>query len=244
VTGRPPDLLGIGRFAAATGLTVTTLRHYDDVGLLPPAHVDPATGYRWYAAAQARRAGVIRRLRAVDVPLDEVAAVLDALGDPGRVRALLDVHERRLADRAAEALARTDTFAELSKELQTMPAPSDTAAAVGPVAAVRLFVRDLDAARTFYGTALGLTEMSTGPGWAVFDGGPVQIVIEDAHGNLVGRFAGISFAVEDAQAACDALAARGVTVTGRPAVQPWGGTLAHVADPDGNVLTLVQYPPA
>ena len=67
-------------------------------------------------------------------------------------------------------------------------------------------------------------------------------MIEDAHGNLVGRFAGISFAVEDAGAACDALATRGVTVTGRPAVQP-GRTQAHVADPDGNVLTLVQYPP-
>ena len=123
-----------------------------------------------------------------------------------------------------------------------MPAPGETTAAVGPVAAVRLFVRDLETARTFYGTTLGLTEMSTGPGWAVFDGGPVQIVIEDAHGNLVGRFAGISFAVDDARAACEVLAARGVTITGQPARQPWGGTLAHVADPDGNVLTLVQYP--
>ena len=242
MTERSPELLSIGRFAAVTELTVTALRHYDDVGLLPPAHVDPATGYRWYAAGQALRAGVIRRLRAVDLPLDEVAAVVDALGDPDRVRALLAVHEQRLAGRAADAVARTGTFADLSKELQTMPAPTDAGALVGPVAAVRLFVRDLDAARTFYGAQLGLTEMSTGPGWVVFDGGPVQIVVEDVHGDLVGRFAGISFAVEDVEAACEALAARGVEITNRPARQAWGGTLAHVADPDGNVLTLVQYP--
>ena len=114
MTDRPPDLLSIGRFAAVTGLTVTALRHYDDVGLLPPAHVDAATGYRWYAPGQAVRAGLIRRLRAVDVPLDEVDAVLDALGDPARVGALLAVHEQRLADRAADAVARTGTFADLT----------------------------------------------------------------------------------------------------------------------------------
>jgi DNA-binding transcriptional MerR regulator len=242
VSDRPPDLLSIGRFAAVTGLTVTALRHYGDVGLLPPAHVDPATGYRWYGGGQAVRGGLIRRLRAVDVPLDEVAAVLDALGDPGRVGALLAVHEQRLAERATDAVALSGTFADLSKELQTMPAPSDTEVVVGPVAAVRLFVRDLTAARTFYGERLGLTEMSEGPGWAVFDGGPVQIVVEDARGDLVGRFAGISFAVDDAGAACDALAARGVEIVHQPARQPWGGTLAHLADPDGNVLTLVEYP--
>ena len=37
-------LLTIGAFARATGLTPTTLRHYDEVGLLPPADVDAATG--------------------------------------------------------------------------------------------------------------------------------------------------------------------------------------------------------
>jgi predicted enzyme related to lactoylglutathione lyase len=58
----------------------------------------------------------------------------------------------------------------------------------------------------------------------------------------VGRFAGFSFAVDDAGAACAELAARGVKIVGEPEVQPWGGILAHVADPDGNVITLVKYP--
>lgn len=41
------ELLSIGRFARISGLTVKALRHYDDVGLLRPARVDDATGYRY-----------------------------------------------------------------------------------------------------------------------------------------------------------------------------------------------------
>jgi DNA-binding transcriptional MerR regulator len=250
------DLLSIGRFAAVTGLTVTALRHYDELGLLAPAHVDPATGYRWYESAQAPRADVIRRLRAVDVPLTEVAAVVDAIGDPARVRGLLDVHERRLAERAAGILATQDLLASLTKELETMSLSVDAESArVGPVAAVRIFTRDLDAARTFYRARLGLAELTARDRWAVFDGGSVQVIVELATpgdhdddgghegGDSVGRFAGVSFSVDDAAAACDHLSSMGVEIVGRPARQPWGGTLAHVADPDRNVLTLVQYPP-
>lgn len=48
--------------------------------------------------------------------------------------------------------------------------------------------------------------------------------------------------MDDAAQVCDLLASRGVDVVGWPETQPWGGTLAHIADPDGNVLTLVEYP--
>jgi DNA-binding transcriptional MerR regulator len=246
------QLLSIGRFAAITGLTVTALRHYDEVGLLAPAHVDPATGYRWYETGQAPRADVIRRLRAVDLPLDEVAAVVDAVGDADRVRALLDVHERRLTERAAATLAIQDQLSTLSKELEAMAPPTtEEGAAVGPVAAVRIFSHDLAAARAFYRSHLGLAELTVGDGWAVFDGGAVQIVLEQVQradaghddAGLVGRFVGVSFSVDEAQQASDRLTALGVEIVGQPARQPWGGILAHIADPDRNVLTLVEYPP-
>lgn len=87
----------IGRFAEATRLSVTTLRHYDDIGLLRPARVDPRTGYRFYRMSQARRAESIRVLRAVDMPLEDIAALLDAAGTPQRM-AVLEAHRRRLAD--------------------------------------------------------------------------------------------------------------------------------------------------
>ena len=57
------DLMPIGRFARQTGLSVKALRHYDEVGLLRPAAVDPGTGYRSYSAAQVEPAETIRLLR-------------------------------------------------------------------------------------------------------------------------------------------------------------------------------------
>lgn len=74
------DLFSIGDFSRATHLSVKALRHYHDVGLLEPATVDPATGYRSYSVAQVPTAQVIRRLRDLDMPLDQVRAVLDASG--------------------------------------------------------------------------------------------------------------------------------------------------------------------
>jgi DNA-binding transcriptional MerR regulator len=88
---RAADLLPIGRFARQSGLTVKALRHYDTLGLLSPARTDPATRRRWYAPAQLERARRIRRLRALDLPLAEVRAVLAA---PDGGRALLIAYRR------------------------------------------------------------------------------------------------------------------------------------------------------
>lgn len=74
------DLFSIGDFSRVTHLSVKALRHYHDVGLLEPATVDAATGYRSYSVAQVPTAQVIRRLRDLDMPLDQVRAVLDASG--------------------------------------------------------------------------------------------------------------------------------------------------------------------
>jgi DNA-binding transcriptional MerR regulator len=94
------ELLSIGRFARVSGLTVKALRHYDDIGLLQPARVDDSTGYRYYTLAQARDAEAIRRLRRLDVPLEDVADLLHA--DAGTVRERLAVHRARLEGRAVE----------------------------------------------------------------------------------------------------------------------------------------------
>jgi DNA-binding transcriptional MerR regulator/effector-binding domain-containing protein len=59
-------------------MSVKTLRHYHRVGLLEPADVDPATGYRRYTTEQIPTAQVIRRFRDLDMPLREIGAVLSA----------------------------------------------------------------------------------------------------------------------------------------------------------------------
>lgn len=73
-----PDLFTIGEFAQTTHLSVKALRHYHDLGVLEPVAIDPATGYRSYSVAQVPLAQVIRRLRDLDMPLEQVRAVLDA----------------------------------------------------------------------------------------------------------------------------------------------------------------------
>src|SRR5262249_23656105 len=62
-------LMSIGGFARLCRLSVKQLRHYDDLGLLRPAQVDPDSGYRYYRADQARDALSIGLLRSLDVPL-------------------------------------------------------------------------------------------------------------------------------------------------------------------------------
>jgi DNA-binding transcriptional MerR regulator len=92
--------LSIGTFSRVSGLTVKALRHYDEIGLLEPARVDESTGYRYYGLEQARTAEAIRRLRALEVPLDEIRELLGA--DDAVVRERLSVHRARLEGRAVE----------------------------------------------------------------------------------------------------------------------------------------------
>jgi DNA-binding transcriptional MerR regulator len=88
-------LVGIGDFSKMTFLSVKALRHYHEVGLLAPAEIDPDTGYRRYDAAQVPTAQVIRRLRELEMSLDEVRAVIDA-PDVGARNAAIGAHLRRM----------------------------------------------------------------------------------------------------------------------------------------------------
>jgi DNA-binding transcriptional MerR regulator len=83
-----------------TQLSVKTLRHYHDVELLEPHHVDPATGYRYYTADQVPTAQVVRRLRDLDMPLADVRAVLTTA--PAGRSALIARHLERLEHQLAE----------------------------------------------------------------------------------------------------------------------------------------------
>lgn len=93
------DHLSIGRFGRLCGLTVEALRHYDELGILRPAWVDPETGYRRYTLDQLSDARAIARLRVLDVPLGKVGAYLAADTPDGARRVL----ERHLADIDARA---------------------------------------------------------------------------------------------------------------------------------------------
>lgn len=91
----------IGVFAQRSGLTSSALRFYADSGLLPPAEVDPVTGYRHYGADQLARATTLRRLREIAMPLAAVEAVLGAGAE--EAARLLDEHLARIEGDAAAA---------------------------------------------------------------------------------------------------------------------------------------------
>lgn len=110
------DMLSIGDFSRMTQLSVKTLRHYHEVGLVAPAHVDPDTGYRYYAAEQVPTTQVIRRLRDLDMPIADVRAVLTA--EPAERNSLIGHHLRRLE---AE-LAATRSAVESLRALLERPA--------------------------------------------------------------------------------------------------------------------------
>jgi DNA-binding transcriptional MerR regulator len=66
----------IGEFSRITTVTIDTLRHYDALGLLKPAEVDPFTGYRYYSARQLGSLNRILALKEVGFSLEEIARIL------------------------------------------------------------------------------------------------------------------------------------------------------------------------
>ena len=103
-------VISIGDFSRMTNLSVKALRHYHDLRLLEPAQVDRFTGYRSYDTGQVSTAQVIRRLRALQMPLDQIRSVLTAPDLAARNREIaahLTRMERQLeATRASVATLR------------------------------------------------------------------------------------------------------------------------------------------
>jgi DNA-binding transcriptional MerR regulator len=93
------NLVPIGRFSEICRLSQKALRLYDEMGLLRPAWVDPGSGYRYYAVAQALEAERIRLLRLLEVPLEEISVLLR---DPASRAPVLERHRRRLEARVDE----------------------------------------------------------------------------------------------------------------------------------------------
>lgn len=86
----------VGELARLTGVTVRTLHHYDEIGLVQPSARSDA-GYRLYGEADVRRLQQVLVYRELGLPLDDIAAVIDR----GNARATLEKHREMLVDRRA-----------------------------------------------------------------------------------------------------------------------------------------------
>jgi len=110
---------------------------------------------------------------------------------------------------------------------------------------VNVFVRDLGHATEFYRDKLGLHLQFSSPdqGYASFAAGSVRLGIAlpgPDHVQLVGRNSGVGLEVSDLAAEHTRLAGLGVRFTMPPTRQPWGGFMAMISDPDGNIFYLDQ----
>ncbi|MFI9243984.1 MerR family transcriptional regulator [Streptomyces sp. NPDC053086] len=96
----------IGDFARHGRVSVRMLRHYDATALLRPAHVDPASGYRYYTAAQLARLNRIIALKDLGFTLQQVRSILDAKTGAEELRGMLRLRQAELATAVTAAQAR------------------------------------------------------------------------------------------------------------------------------------------
>src|SRR5580658_1905003 len=147
--------LAIGDFSRATHLSVKTLRHYHRIGQLPPADVDPATGHRRYTTGQIPTAQVIRRFRALDMPLEQIHAVIVA-PDLGTRNELIAAHLSRLEgdlERTQDAVASLHSL--LQAPLPTAPVDIELRSVEAVPAAAVCEVVNVEDASSWYQGALG-----------------------------------------------------------------------------------------
>jgi DNA-binding transcriptional MerR regulator len=164
---RDADLMPIGALARLSRLSVKALRRYDAEGLLPPARVDPATGYRYYRRDQVRAATSIALLRSLDVPLATIRELL-AADDPARLRELL----ARERERAARELARRRRAIDSLERLMTAGdlMPYEVAVAEEPPRTMAGLMRPVDPERIVRDVgamASALARLAARGGWAV-----------------------------------------------------------------------------
>jgi DNA-binding transcriptional MerR regulator len=229
------DLMEIGRFATASGLSVEALRHYDEVGVLKPADVDPRTSYRRYREDQLRDARLICSLRGVDLPVDEVREVL-ATADENTTRELLQRHRQRLADRARRIdrmLATSESYAEKGVPL---PTPQGCR-----VVQVMISTRDVDESVRFYADAFGLefTEDFSSFVLGAWDTDTFFLLTVENWLDA-GTPSSFGLMVDDVDARHSRALELGATEISPPTDYGWKPRSSVVDDPSGNRIQLSQ----
>ena len=94
-------LLPIGEVSRLFHVSGSTLRHYENIGLLAPEYIAPDSGYRYYSMEQFEAPNTIRYLRALDMPLSEIADFLKNR-DVGRIEEKLMQQKRAILKKRRE----------------------------------------------------------------------------------------------------------------------------------------------
>jgi DNA-binding transcriptional MerR regulator len=221
----------IGAFAMASGLSINALRHYDEIGILRPAQVDPATGYRRYYPDQLAQARLICSLRAVDLPIEQLRLILDEAGD--KKATLLD-HRSALAEKARTA---QEMIKILDRYLER-GIPMEPVTGCRPVQ-IWIGVRDRSVTIKFYESVFGARynesygqfEFGTWPGDQFF-----LLTLKDWEGEK----AHFGLLVNDLDAVHKRALEAGATEFGPPQDFDTQPRTSFIDDPDGHRIHLYQ----
>jgi DNA-binding transcriptional MerR regulator len=128
----------IGDFARHGRVTVRMLRHYDAIGLLTPARVDPHSGYRGYEAGQLSRLNRIVALKDLGFTLEQVSTIVDDKVGIDELRGMLRLRQAELANRLVADRARLAAVEARLRSIETEGAMPVDDVQVKKVPAVRV----------------------------------------------------------------------------------------------------------
>lgn len=139
-----PDSYTIAETAARSGLPASTLRYWEDIGLVGPVSRDESSGHRRYRTSDVESLEVLANLRAVGMSVDDMRTYLGS-GDasPAERRTLFEAHARRLTEQI-HALELRRSYLELKVRYWTARDERDEAAAEAVAAELRAVIRQID----------------------------------------------------------------------------------------------------
>ena len=127
-------MLKIGEFSKLSRVSIRMLRHYDEIGLLEPAEIEPFTGYRYYSEKQLPIAGRINALKDMGFGLSAIREILLCRDDGALLQQYLRIrraelqelaeqtaYRLRLLDTALERLRKDDEAMQYDVNLKTFP---------------------------------------------------------------------------------------------------------------------------
>jgi len=131
-------MFSTGAFARLAQVSVRTLHHYDEIGLLAPAEVDERTGYRWYSADQLARVHRILALRDLGFSLTEIQPIADEQVSLDELRGMLRLRRAEASGRIAAEAERLARVEARLRQIEDEQSPSQYDIVVKSLEPVRL----------------------------------------------------------------------------------------------------------
>ena len=117
------DALSIKEFSKLSGIEMTTLRYWDDIGLFSPERRDPTNGYRYYAPWQIIAINFVTVLRNLGIPLKTIREI-ESMRSPETIMSLIE-HQEYLLDKEIRKLLEAHSVIRMRRELIRMGQGAD-----------------------------------------------------------------------------------------------------------------------